>query len=312
MRIIGFDGIARGPETGGGAGSAAATATAAGAPPSPPAAGAGAPPPPAGGAATAPGPGAPSPEAGGQAAGNAPAGAPYRPDGLPDNLVGASDRETIDALTKAVKGYRDRDATRDVPPDAKGYLEFTDVPEATRPYFEDLKDDPLFARAAAVAHTEGIGKAAFTKMLAAAFEGGLEAGLFEAPVDKAAERAALLPEAAKGLPKSEQDAAIDRRLSDNLAWVTQMQARGLPKDAADHMVMMLGDSAKGHRAIEWFRGQMEGGGPRPLGGGAAGGTETREALQAALGLPKHDPRHVDFDAESYRALREKLLALSST
>ncbi len=301
-----FNEIPRGPEDGGGGGGSNTPppASPAGAPGTPPAAG-------------SPGPGAPPPAAGQAPAATPPvaageAAAPYRPDGLPDNLAGATDRETIDALAKAVKGYRDRDASRDVPQDAAGYLDFGDVPEATKPYFADLKDDPLFARAAAVAHAEGVGKAAFTKMLAAAFEGGIEAGLFEPPVDKAAERAALLPDAAKALPKSEQDAAIDRRMTDNIAWLTQMTGRGLPKDAADHMLMMLGDSAKGHQAIEFFRGQMEGGGPKPVGGGAGGPAETREALRAQLAEPKHDPRNIAFDRASYDALRAKLLALPST
>lgn len=249
-------------------------------------------------AASPPAPGVPPPAP-------APADGPYRPEGLPDNLAGASDRETIDALAKAVKGYRDRDATRDVPTEAAAYLDFGEVPAEAKAHFDTLKGDPLFDKVAAVALQHGIPKGAFTSLVKTLITEAVTGGVMEPPVDRDAERAALVPDAARSLSPAEQKTAVDRRINDNFAWLTQMQGRGLPKDAADHMVMMLGDSAKGHQAIEFFRGQMAGTAPAPIAGGAAPAGDTPASLQAEAAKPENTPGHPKFSQTSYDSLMER-------
>lgn len=254
---------------------------------------------------------APSPAPSAPPAGQTPAapGTAYRPEGLPDNFAGATDRETIDALAKAVKGYRDRDATRDVPTEAAAYLDFGDVPAEAKAHFDTLKGDPLFDKVAGVALQFGIPKGAFTSLVKTFVTEAATGGLLEPPVNLEAERAALVPEAARALPPAEQKAAIDRRISDNLAWVTQMQGRGLAKDAADHLVMMLGDSAKGHQAIEFFRAQMAGTAPAPITGGAQPTGDTADTLRAEAERAENTPGNPKFSQASYDALQSRYRAL---
>lgn len=297
--------VARAPDDGGGAGSGASNADPAAA--ASPAAGA---PPAAQPSAAA---GTPSAD-GGTPPAAAPEG-PYRPDGLADNLYGKTDRETIDHLAKALKGYRDRDAKGGgVPEDAKGYLaDIQNVPEKAKGYFDALAGDPVFNKIGAVAKEHGIPKAAFGALVGAFLEGNVEAGMFEPIIDTAAERMALIPDGAKALPKAEQDAAIDKRMNDNIAWVDAMVAQGMPKEAAEYLKVMTFDTAKGHQAVEFFRARLEGGGIKPIGGGQGGGAQTKEALKKEMVTnPKYQPGAIEYDAKATRELQEQILKLAST
>lgn len=277
-----------------------------------------------GGAAAAPGAASPgdggqAPPAGGsappaQAAAPAPAGAdPYRVDGLPETMFGDDDRGTIDKLANAVKGYRDRDAARGVPdkPDAYGAFQFDTLPDTIRPHIEGLAKDPLFAAVSKVALDEKIPAPAFQKLTAALYEAGQNAGLLEPPVDAAAERAQLLPEAAKNLAPAEQDAAIDKRLAENEQFVKLLAQPGQDGKAlieakdAEHVLLMLMDSAAGNRFLEAFRANMTGDKlPQPHGGDGGGGPGGDQAaqLRAELAKPEMQPQHPAFDRARYDQL----------
>ena len=77
------------------------------------------------------------PAAGAPAAGQAPAdpgaSAAYRPEGLPDHLLGKDERETIDKLFKAYGGAREAIAKFGAVPEAPDKYEFTPA-EAVAPY----------------------------------------------------------------------------------------------------------------------------------------------------------------------------------
>lgn len=96
---------------------------------------------------------------------------PYRPDGMADIYHGKDDRETIDKLNQAVKGYRDRDATRQVPENFEGYRDFTGVelPENLRPHIESLSNDPIFDAAGKEALKHGVGRQAMQAITAAVY-----------------------------------------------------------------------------------------------------------------------------------------------
>lgn len=238
---------------------------------------------------------------------------PYKPEGLADNLYGKSDRETIDNIAKALKGYRDRDAKGGgVPEDAAGYIsDVQGVPEKAKGYFDALSTDPVFQKIAGVAKENGVSKGAFGALLGAFLEGNVDAGMFDPLVDVAAERSALIPESAKALPKGEQDAAIDKRMNDNIAWLDAMVVQGMPKDAAEYAQLMMFDTAKGHQFVEFFRSRIEGGGINPIGGGKGGG-ESKEALQQALASEaKYDPRKPEYDAQATKELQDRILTLSA-
>lgn len=251
------------------------------------------------------------------AAAAAAAGAgPYRPTGLPDTMFGKDDRETIDKMQNALNGYRQRDAS--VPDKVEAYNSFDvdKAPEAIRPFIAKLSTDPLYAAAAKVAMEERIPVGAMQKMTMALYEAGAQSGILEAPLDEVAERAALLPEAAKNLSKADQDKAIDARMQANEDFVKLMVAnKALDQDAAEHTLLMLMDSAKGNKFLEAVA-KMATGADRaqPLNGdGGAGGAgqNQRDALRARLAAPEMQLGHRNFSRESYDALMEEYRKLPS-
>lgn len=286
-----LDRILRAPEGGGDIGAAAPAAGA-------DAAAAAAPPAPAGGADAA---AAPPPPAAGL---DAPPSV-YRPEGIPDDWVGETEKDTIDRLAKVAKGYRDRDSKGGVPEDVAEYRQFETIDDALKPYYETLEGDGMFDDIAAVAKEHGISKPAFQALLGKYMASAAEMGILEPPVDKSVERAALLPEGAMDLPKAAQDAAIEKRMNENLGWLAQMKERGLGEDSADYVTMMLGDSAKGHKALEFFRAQMTGAdAPRP-GGAGDGANKSNPAadLSRRSGLPENTPGSATFNKASYDQLQ---------
>ena len=260
------------------------------------------------------------PSGSGAAAAEPPAG-PYFPEGLAENLRGTNDRETIDRLTGALKGYRDRDAGADRPDKPEGYLSLEGiddkqfkVDERFKPYFDAFANDPGMKAAAAVAQKHGISRPAFLEGMQAALGGLAQANMLDPMVDFEAERAALLPEAARTLPKDQQDAAIDRRMNDNLAFVDLMVAnRALPKEVGEYAALMLADSAKGHLFLEWMRNTVQGGGaggPGAHGMGGAG-ADSADSLRAEMAKPELTPGHPSFDRGKYAEFDARYKAFHS-
>lgn len=258
--------------------------------------------PPAGGTAPPPGDG------GGQAQ----AGAPYRPEGLPDHLFDPNgEKGTIDRLWKAYDGYRQKDSTLGPMPDKPDGYAF-EWSEPLKPYAETLKDDPFFGKVRAAGHKYGLRQNQLNGFLNEVLGEMVAGEMVEAPFDAKAERAGLVPEQAKGLSEQEQNAAVEARISGNLAWIEAMKARAPAetKDAVgkalDFLVAELGDRALGHQAIEFLKGQI-GAGPQPAAGGQGGGGYTRADLQKRQADPrsnpmdpKHDPKFVEETQRLYQ------------
>ncbi len=243
-------------------------------------------------------PGSGSPDA----AASPPAGI-YFPEGLPDHFKGASDRETIDKLAGAWKDYRNRDAGRDVPETPDGYLTLDGIDakaftldERFKGHIEALASDPGMKAAAEVAKKYGVERPAMYGMLQAAMGALQESGMLEPMVDVATERAALLPDAAKTLPKDQQDVAIDKRMNDNFAFIDLMVAnRGLPKQVGEYAQMMLGDKAEGHLFLEFVRTAIQGGGQGPGQHGGQGPSISHAQLKERQADPRNDPNDPRFD-----------------
>lgn len=236
------------------------------------------------------------------------------PEGLPDNLKGATDQETIDRLGAAWKTFRQKESGRDVPKEAAAYLSLEGVDEKTfkpndtfKGYADFMAKDPGMKAGLEVLHKAGVDRPVVLNALQATLGALSEAGVLEPMIDPAAERAALLPEAAKSLPKAEQDKAIDRRMEDNGAFIDLMtQNRGLDKEAADYAKLMLSDSAKGHRFFEWVRGQVQGGGQGAGAHGDGGGAgDTAESLRADLAKLEAKKGTMEYDPKAHEALLER-------
>lgn len=242
---------------------------------------------------------------------------PAWPEGFPEQLRGKDENETLEKVNQALAGYRERDAKRDIPKQAKDYLSLEGVKDfelsdELKPHFEQLSSDPIFEPMAETAKELGVERPQFLKLWKAGMEAMNQAGLLEPPVDQKAERAALLPEEAKDLPPAEQDKAIDKRMEENLAFVDLMvENRGLDKEAAEYAQLMLADRAPGHKFLEWMKGQFASGsgqGPGAHGQGGGGG-DTRESLKAELAKPEMKPGHPQFNRKAYEALDARYKAV---
>ncbi|MGV0912431.1 hypothetical protein [Martelella sp. FOR1707] len=233
----------------------------------------------------------------------------YRPEGLPDSMLGKDERETMDKMAKALNGYRDRDAKVKVPEDAGEYFKFADdQPEEIRPYLAEIAEDEAMSKPMAdFLKAEKIPVDIFQKITSKFLSLSSEMGLMEPPIDIAAERAALLPEAAKHLPADGQKQAIETRMNENFAYIDSLvgQNGGLSKDAAEYAKAMLGDSAKGHQFFEFMQkamGRDGGGGPALNDLGGDGQKSVRAQLQAELAKPENRPDHPKFNKAEYDAL----------
>ena len=245
---------------------------------------------------------------------------PYRPDGLDSQYHGTSDNETIDKMQAALKGYRDRDASRDIPTNADGYLSLEGLKDfkldaAMQPHFDALKDDPAAKAMFATALKHGMPRQAVLEVWQDGMKGFAEAGLLEQIADPVAERAKLLPETAKGMTKDKQDAAIDARLQANqdfldlLAKPGENGAKGkIAPEVAKHAGLMLMDTADGNLFLEAVRDMATGGGlnqPLTTGGQASTAESQREALRAELAADEMQPQHPKFDRAKWDALNAK-------
>jgi hypothetical protein len=237
----------------------------------------------------------------------------YWPEGLDPKYKGTDGKTTLDNLAKDLKGYRDRDATRGVPEKPEGYTNFEALKDfkmdpAHAPHFAALKSDPVFKGALDVMHKHGMGQLAVAETYQAFLNAAGQSGMLEPPLDIALERVAMVPDAAKNLSQPEQDAAVQKRLNDNFAFLDlAVQNRGLDAGVAKHMEFALGDSAKGQQAMEWMRAQMNAAGQQPgAHGQPGGGADTRESLRAEQATLK--PSDPDY-AKKSAALDEKYKAL---
>jgi hypothetical protein len=248
------------------------------------------------------------------AAGVQPPAGPYRPQGLPETMFGADDRETMDKMAEALKGYRTRDSERGVPdkPDAYMAFDLANVDATLKPHMEGLVKDPLYKAVADVAMAEKVPVGAMQKIVTTLYSEAVKAGVFEGFLDVEAERAQLLPDSAKSLAKADQDKAIETRLQENEDFVNLLARPGadgkalLDQKDADHVKLMLMDSAAGNRFLEFFRSQMTGAGrAQPLAGGAgagASGGTSREALRARMAAPEMQVGHPKFNRAAYDQL----------
>lgn len=251
----------------------------------------------------------PSPSAGGappaaDGGSNAPPAETYRPDGLPDNMFGKSDRETMDNMAKALKGYRDRDSQNTVPDKVEAYRDFgAEVAPELKPHIDTLAKDPLFDRMTAYALENKLPLPVFQGMTKHFLSVAAELGMMEPPIDVEAERKELVPATHRHLPEAEQRQAREQRMNDNFAFLDQMaqvpkDQGGLSKEAADFAKMMLGDSAKGHEFIEFLRANRAGGTGPHMGDGGGRGGDARAELAKRAALPQNTWGHPQYDPKS--------------
>lgn len=227
--------------------------------------------------------------------------AAYRPEGLPDHLLGKSDKETIDNLAKAALNARKAIGDfGELPASAKDY-QFQPT-EKVAPFLSDFSNDPVFAIVTEAAHKAGIGTKQFAPFVNTMLEAMVSANFLEDPWDPVKEQAALEPSIAD---PAERAKAVDRRIRDNAAWLQTLAAKGMPKESVAALEGSL-DRAAAVQAIEWFRAQMRE--TTPIISGQASGEGITEAQLKERnrdprndpGSPKHDPAFAAETTALYR------------
>ncbi|MGG7535349.1 hypothetical protein [Rhizobium sp. 12,4] len=235
----------------------------------------------------------------------------YRPDGLADHLLGKSNNETIDNLNKALSGYRERDAANKVPDKVEAYSDFgADLAPEIAPHIDTLKADPLYGRMAEFALQNRIPLPMYQGLVKNFMSISAEMGLLEPPVDHAAEKAALVPEASRHLTPAEQTVAREKRMSENYAFIDAAvkadpgKEGGISKDAAEFAKAMLGDTARGHQFIEWVK-SIAGGDKQAayMGDTGASARDPKADIARRQALPENTWGHRQFDQASYDALQ---------
>ncbi len=232
-----------------------------------------------------------SPPAAPPAEGQAAAGASmaYRPDGLPDHLLGKTDKETIDNLAKAALNARKAIGDfGELPASPKDYA--FEPTEKVKPYLSDVSKDPVFAMVTEAAHKAGIGTKQFAPFINTVLEAMVAGNFVEDPWDPLKEQEALEPSITD---PAERAKAVDRRIRDNAAWLQSLEAKGMPKVAVAALEGSL-DRAAAVQAVEWFRAQMRE--TTPILNAPGGGEAITEGqLKERNRDPRNDPGSSKYD-----------------
>jgi hypothetical protein len=283
MMVLDKEGAGAGGGSAGGAPPAGGGAPPAGSPP--PAGGGGSPP--AGGGGQPPGAGAAPPP---------PGSAPYRPEGLPDHLVGANDRETLDKVFKAFDGFRRGEAERGaLPKDPAGY-QFT-ASDKLKPYTGDFDKDPVFGKAREFAHKAGLTDKQFNGFLVPMLESFIDGGLVDKPIDAQAQLMSLAPPGEYADDAAKKTAA-SKRMADNTAWIDGAKGQnsfgGNSAPIAEFLAAAGASDPRAHQLIEWLRG-VDAPVQPAMGGQAAAANASQEAVKARMRDPRYDPNKPQFD-----------------
>lgn len=226
----------------------------------------------------------------------------FRPEGLPDHLLGKTNEETLTNVFKAFDGLRRNEGERGaVPKDAAGYkLDFGDK---VKPYVTNFDKDPVYKETLAIAHEAGLTDKQLNKFLPKLLEKMVDGGLVEAPVDANAQLLSLAPPGQYADDKA-KSAAAAKRVNDNIAWVDVAKSDehktfgSNSKQIGEFLAAAVASDPRAHLAIEWLRGKENPVGPAINlggGGGGGGGGLSDADLQARLNSPKNNPNHNEFD-----------------
>ncbi|HEX9770999.1 MAG TPA: hypothetical protein VGA50_17635 [Kiloniellales bacterium] len=239
-------------------------------------------------------------EADAAAAAAAAANTSYRPAGLPDHLLGASERETIDNLYKAFDGFRDQASRIGAVPEKPSSYAF-EASDKLQPYMEALEGDKMMEGARAIFHAAGVTDKQYAAVMPKMLELMIDEVAVEAPVDFNKMIDELVPHDARGLAPDEQNRAVSRRITEALAYLDGIKSQhGFDADPelsdkiADFLVMQLGNDPRGIRAIEQFQ-RMSGRTAPAMNGGTPAGALSDGELERRITDPRYDPRSLKFD-----------------
>lgn len=225
---------------------------------------------------------------------------PYRPDGLPEHLAGASDKETIDRLHDAYSGARRELSTRGVPPE--NVEEYTlDLAGTPAEHLAIGADDPALTSFRGLAKEFGLTKEQFgivPKFLAQA----VESGLIDKPMSPQELAASLAPADFRG-DDAARIAAGEERQRQAGAFATLFAANHKLDDAARLELQSLTYSPAGLAVLE----AMNKAGMQTsvqTGGAGASGVPSADDLRRRQADPRNDRTSPKYDPNFAKQTRE--------
>lgn len=230
---------------------------------------------------------------GGQPGGGGGAPSPYRPEGLPAHLAGASDKDTIDHLYKAFNGFRTQQGAAGTVPEKPDGYKF-EAGDKLAPYTANFAKDPVWGKTLEFAHKAGLTDKAFNAFMGPLLENLVEGGLVAAPVDAKKMLRELAPAGATYADDAAKEAAGGKRVTDNIAWADGAKAnKSIDADIAGFLAASAADNPAANKLIEWLRGTN--GEALPAMGGAGGSGLSEAQLKERINDDRNNPSSSKFD-----------------
>jgi len=222
-------------------------------------------------------------------------GQPYRPDGLPTELAGETDQQTIDRL---LEGYASRDPG--TVPDGPDKYDLT-LPDEVTAALGDMADDPMAAVWREVAHKHGVSNEKFSAMFGDFIAGGLENGVLAKPIDVNAAWSELGK--AAGGDAAARITAGKQRGNSAAAAIKSQVGKGVISEDQGAMLIGLAGSPDGVRLIEKL--VVGGASPGLQGGGsgAAGGVSKAD-VKKRYADPRNNPLGPEYDPAFYQQTQQ--------
>jgi hypothetical protein len=211
-------------------------------------------------------------------------GSAYTPDGMPKELVGTTDRETIDKMLKA-------NTERGSAPE-KPELYAVTLTGAAKDKLGDLKGDPGVAVFQRAAHKAGLTQPQFNAVISDVYTGMVDGGLMPAPIDPMAEMEKLMPRVGDEVQRR---SAAASRINGVVNAIDALTSRGEFSKAESNELVQIAVSATGVMALEkMLRLSGETGlqGARGQGGTAITSADAKAMLKDArysTSSPTYDP-----------------------
>jgi hypothetical protein len=214
--------------------------------------------------------------------------APYRPEGLPDHLFGANERETLDKVFGAYKGARDSIARfGEVPKEAKDYV--FEPADPVKPYAEALGKDPFFEKVKGIALAHQIPKGQFNNFINGVLSEMIAGEMVADPFNPDKERAALVPDVTDPTQRAQK---ADQIIRENIALLDAWKAQGLPESSHALLSSQM-DRAAANQLVSWISARS--GEQRPALGGALQGAITKADLDRRTADPRNNIGTSQYD-----------------
>jgi hypothetical protein len=232
-----------------------------------------------------------------QANAGAAAGDWKAPDFVPDNLRGKSAEETMQKLTEAWKGYRDKEAKREKLPEAPDGYSYAPS-EKVKPFMADnVADDPVLQHVREAALAAEMPPSKFQTFMDSVLGAMVDMGIVDRPVAPDEVLGGMIPDAAASLPREEQLKAAGQRV---LGIDAALKAFGADRKFDEGMMREAGFLLGTHEGLRFLEAVLpqpgqKPGGLQPGGQPSLSATITAESLRQRQADPRGQRGTAQFD-----------------